>query len=60
MAGTEDKPENYANVSYELTEKKGTTILEIIQDNIKDGTAKEHSEQNWQSVFDGLKKIIEK
>jgi uncharacterized protein YndB with AHSA1/START domain len=60
MGGTEDKPENYANVSYTLDEKDGFTTLTITQDNIKDVTSKEHSEQNWQTVFGGLKKLLEK
>jgi uncharacterized protein YndB with AHSA1/START domain len=59
MGGTEDKPENYANVSYRVTEKSGVTTLEITQDGIKDEASKEHSEQNWQMVFGGLKKILE-
>src|SRR4051812_45855729 len=51
MSGAEDKPENYADVSYQLTESDGKTKLTIGQSNIKDEKAKEHSEQNWQSVF---------
>lgn len=60
MGGTEDKPENYANVSYTVDENEGFTTLTITQDNIKDVTSKEHSEQNWQTVFGGLKKLLEK
>lgn len=59
MGGTEDKPENYANVTYTLTEHDGITTLDITQDNIKDEKAKEHSEGNWQAVFGGLKKMLE-
>jgi uncharacterized protein YndB with AHSA1/START domain len=60
MGGTEDKPENYANVSYTVAENDGYTTLTVTQDNIKDVTSKEHSEQNWQTVFGGLKKLLEK
>jgi uncharacterized protein YndB with AHSA1/START domain len=60
MSGTEDKPENYADVIYALNEKDGITTLAITQDNIKDEVSKEHSEKNWQMVFGGLKKILEK
>ena len=60
MSGTEDKPENYADVTYALSEKDGVTTIAITQDNIKDEASKEHSEKNWQMVFDGLKKILEK
>jgi len=42
MSGREDKPENYQNVSYKLTENDGITTLEIGQDNIKTEDAKTH------------------
>jgi uncharacterized protein YndB with AHSA1/START domain len=59
MGGTEDKPENYQNVSYNLIEKDGITTLEVGQENIKDEAAKEHSEQNWQYIFGAMKKMVE-
>lgn len=59
MGGTEDKPENYQNVSYMLDEKDGVTTLTIGQDNIKDEAAKQHSEQNWQHIFGEMKKLVE-
>jgi uncharacterized protein YndB with AHSA1/START domain len=60
MSGTENKPENYNNITYELAEKDGVTILVIIQDGVKNQQAAEHSEQNWKSVFDGLKELLKK
>jgi uncharacterized protein YndB with AHSA1/START domain len=60
MMGIEDKPENYYNITYELNESDGITTLTITQDGVKNQEAADHSEQNWKSVFDGLKKIIEK
>jgi uncharacterized protein YndB with AHSA1/START domain len=59
MGGTEDKPENYANITYSLAEKDGETKLTITQDNVKNQEAKEHSEQNWKGVFEELRKLIE-
>lgn len=59
MSGTEDKPENYQTLTYDLHEKDGVTTLTLTQENITNEQAKEHSEQNWHSVFDGLKKLIE-
>lgn len=59
MGGTEDKPENYQNVSYNLSEKDGVTTLDITQDNIKDEAAKVHSDGSWQAIFGGLKKLLE-
>src|ERR1700688_3958008 len=58
MSGTEDKPENYNNITYELIEDKGVTTLVLTQDGVKNREAMEHSEQNWQSVFEGLKKLL--
>jgi uncharacterized protein YndB with AHSA1/START domain len=59
MSGTEDKPENYADISYSLSEQGGKTVLTITQDNIKNKESKEHSEQNWQSVFGKMKNMVE-
>jgi uncharacterized protein YndB with AHSA1/START domain len=58
MAGTEDKPENYNDITYELSEAGGITKLVITQEGIKSQEAAEHSEQNWTMVFDGLKKVL--
>lgn len=59
ISGTEDRPENYNNITYDLNEVNGLTTLIITQDGIKNPEAAEHSKQNWKSIFDGLKKIIE-
>lgn len=59
MSGTEDIPENYADISYTLTEKNGVTSLVIAQGNIKNEEAKNHSEQNWQWVFGKMKEMVE-
>ena len=59
-SGKEDKPENYANVTYELSQRNNVTDLTITQDNIADEKTKEHSVQNWKSVLNDLKKLLEK
>lgn len=59
MSGTENKPENYADVTYSLSEKNGQTVLTVTQDNIKSKESKEHSEQNWQTVFGKMKEMVE-
>jgi uncharacterized protein YndB with AHSA1/START domain len=60
MAGTEDKPENYNDVTYELDEANEVTTLTITQDGVKNQQSLEHSESNWKSIFDGLKDILKK
>lgn len=59
ISGKEDKPENYANVTYELTQKNNATDLTVTQDNMADEKTKEHSVQNWRSVLADLKKLVE-
>ncbi len=59
MSGTEDIPENYIDITYELKETIGKTTLYITQEKIKTEEAKQHSEQNWQWVFGKMKELIE-
>lgn len=59
FSGTEDKPENYANITYELQDKGETTVMTVIQEGFKNKEAQEHSEQNWSYVLDSLKKLVE-
>lgn len=60
MGGKEDKPENYNNVIYELQPQNGKTLITISQDNIDNEEQLKHMEQNWATVLDGLKKLLEK
>lgn len=59
FSGTEDKPENYANIVYSLEEKNGKTVFSILQDGIKTKEARDHSEQNWKMVMNNLKELLE-
>lgn len=60
MGKLEDKPENYATVTYELVPAGDETILNVTQDNVPNQEGKEHSEQNWNYVLGELKKFVEK
>ena len=60
FSGTEDKPENYANITYSLEEKNGQTTITISQDGIKTKEAHDHSEQNWKTVMNNLKELLER
>ena len=60
MSGIENKPENYVDISYDLKEEHGKTILTITQENVPTEEMKKHSEQNWNTVLDNLKKMLEK
>lgn len=59
MGGKEDKPENYNLVTYRLKEKDGKTVVTLSQDNINSEKEKEHVTQNWKSVLEGLKNVVE-
>ena len=59
MSGIEDKPENYVDVTYELVEKDGKTLITISQDNIPTEEMKKHSAENWGKVLKSLKDLME-
>ena len=60
LSGVPDTPENYHTVSYRLAGKDGKTEVTISQDNNASEEEKEHSEQNWKQMLEGLKKLLEK
>jgi uncharacterized protein YndB with AHSA1/START domain len=57
-SGREDKPENYLQIRYEVMELDNDTQLRITQTNYDEEKVK-HSEENWASVIDMLKNLIE-
>ena len=59
LSGVPDIPENYHTVTYQLSEKDGQTEVTIMQDNNATEDEKAHSEQNWRTVLDGMKKLLE-
>ena len=60
FSGKEDKPENYANIVYQLEDQGNQTKLTIQQDGIADKDVLSHSEQNWKMVVNSMKELIEK
>jgi uncharacterized protein YndB with AHSA1/START domain len=60
FSGKEDRPENYANITYQLEQEGNHTKLTILQDSIASKEALEHSEQNWKMVVNSMKDLIEK
>lgn len=57
-SGKEDKPENYLQIRYEVAALENDTQLRITQTNYDEEKVK-HSEENWASVIDMLKNLIE-
>jgi uncharacterized protein YndB with AHSA1/START domain len=60
LSGLADAPENYKKVTYELTPQDGGTVLTVTQDNNATGEERSHSEKNWRTVLEGMKKVVEK
>ena len=58
MAGTENVPENYNDITYDLSEAEGVTTLVITQEGVKSEEAAKHSEENWSYIFDKLKALL--
>ncbi len=59
LAGVADQPENYHTVTVELKAEGKHTRVMLGQDNNATDEARVHSEKNWQTMLDGLKRIVE-
>jgi uncharacterized protein YndB with AHSA1/START domain len=59
LAGLPDTPENYKTVGYELSPEGDRTKLTITQDNNATQEEATEAEQNWRTVLDGIKKLLE-
>ena len=60
MGGSEDRPENYHTVTYELSGTDGKTHLTLTQDNNpSQEEADKMAANNWAPVLQGLKKTVE-
>jgi len=59
LTGEPDIPENYHNVTIELSANGDSTNVTLSQTNNPTEEAKQHSEKNWSMMLDGLKKILE-
>jgi uncharacterized protein YndB with AHSA1/START domain len=60
LSGTEDKPENYFEVIYELEEREKDTVLCITQVGQMSEDTYKHSAENWEMVLNQLKTLVEK
>lgn len=60
FSGLEDAPENYKTVTYMLIPKGEKTLLNITQSGAETEEEKKKSEQNWKTVLDNMKVMLEK
>lgn len=59
LSGEPDIPDNYHTVNIELSGGAPATTVTLTQDNNDSSEEKTHSEENWQSMLDELKKVVE-
>lgn len=57
FSGEPDLPENYQTITCDLRSEQGTTVLSVRQECAD--SKKEHCENNWRTVLDGLKRQVE-
>lgn len=60
LSGRQDIPENYHTLTWTLEQEGDSTVVSLTQDNNDTEEAAQHSQQNWQKVLDGLKKVVER
>jgi uncharacterized protein YndB with AHSA1/START domain len=54
-----DLPENYATVTFELQPQGNETRLMVTQDHCTSEESRQHSEQNWNTVLQTIKEMLE-
>jgi uncharacterized protein YndB with AHSA1/START domain len=59
MAGKDDKPENYATVTTRVAGEDNDVTVTLTQDGNDNEQSKQHAEENWSKVLEGLKKVCE-
>lgn len=59
FSNTEDKPENYTTITYNLTEIDDKTILSLTQTNFKNAEWHKALEIGWDQVLEKMKELAE-
>jgi len=59
LSGKTDSPENYQQVTWQLSERDGGTELTITEHNLPSEQAKEVSDESWKTVLTNLKEVLE-
>jgi len=60
MSGQPDKPEFYHIITYQLKPEGERTKLTLTEENLASEEMKDKSAELWQTIFDNLKKLLEK
>jgi uncharacterized protein YndB with AHSA1/START domain len=59
FSGQADTAENYQRISYILDKTAAGTRLTIEQENFRDEATRDHSAENWKTVLEALRRIVE-
>ena len=59
LSGLPDKPESYHTVTIELSREGNQTRVSLAQDNNPTEQARDHSENNWETMLTALKTFLE-
>jgi uncharacterized protein YndB with AHSA1/START domain len=59
LSGMRDEPESYHTVTIELSPKGNRTRVTLAQDKNRTEEARDHSQKNWETMLEGLKKFVE-
>jgi uncharacterized protein YndB with AHSA1/START domain len=60
LSGVPDRPENYHNVTVELSGDENQTQVELTQDKNASDEERAEAEKNWGMMLAGLKKFVER
>jgi uncharacterized protein YndB with AHSA1/START domain len=60
ISGKPDRPENYQEVEWALSDRDGKTELTITERNLPSEEAKATSEDSWKTVLKSLKELLER
>jgi uncharacterized protein YndB with AHSA1/START domain len=56
---TEDKPENYSVITFEIQPNANGSVLQLTQTNFSTELMYEHANINWEETLDTIKKLAE-
>lgn len=59
LSGAPDVPENYHTVTFDLAGTARGTLLTLSQDNNATEEERQHSQQMWENMLAGMKKLLE-
>jgi hypothetical protein len=59
FSATEDSPENYSVITFDILPNATGTILRLTQSNFSTKLMYTHSDKNWEETMDTIKKLAE-